>query len=51
MHTTHVEEVITFTHPDPTTGLPATAHIHLPYNGADNGIYARTLRFYTMSSM
>ena len=26
-------------------GLPTTAHIHLPYNGADNGIYARTLKF------
>jgi hypothetical protein len=26
-------------------GLPTTAHIHLPYKGADSGIYARTLKF------
>jgi hypothetical protein len=45
-HTTEVSEVITYTHPDPATGLPTTAHIHLPYKGADNGIYARTLNFY-----
>ncbi len=45
-HTTHVEEAISYTRPDATTGLPTTAHVHLPYRGADNGIYARTLRFY-----
>jgi hypothetical protein len=42
-HTTLVNEVITygsFKH-----GLPTTAHIHLPYKGADSGIYARTLLF------
>ncbi len=36
-HTTAVSEVVTY------TGV--TAHIHLPYRGADNGIYARTLEF------
>ena len=45
-HTTAVSEVITYTSPDPATGLPTKAHIHLPYLGADNGIYARTLNFY-----
>jgi hypothetical protein len=45
-HTTGVEEEITYTEPDPTSGLPTKAHIHLPYLGADNGIYARTLNFY-----
>lgn len=45
-HTTAVNEVITYTNPDPVTGLPTKAHIHLPYNGADNGIFARTLKFY-----
>ncbi len=42
-HTTAVAEVITY--PNSGNGLPATAHIHLPYRGADNGIYARTLKF------
>jgi hypothetical protein len=45
-HTTAVTETITYTDVDPTTGLPTKAHIRLPYNGADNGIYARTLQFY-----
>jgi hypothetical protein len=45
-HTTGVNEVITYINPDPSTGLPTGAHIHLPYNGADSGIYARTLKFY-----
>lgn len=45
-HTTGITEAITYTNPDPTTGLPTGAHIHLPYNGADSGIYARTLKFY-----
>src|SRR5207245_299000 len=44
-HTTVVTEQITLTDPDPATGLPTKAHIHLPYKGADSGIYARTLRF------
>jgi len=44
-HSTAVTELITYTNPDPTTGLPTTAHVHLPYKGADNGIYARTLLF------
>ena len=44
-HTTSVNETITFIDPDPRTDLPRKAHIHLPYNGADNGIYARTLKF------
>jgi hypothetical protein len=43
-HTTAVAEMVTFTNPD-SNGLPTTAHVHLPYNGADNGIYARTLKF------
>jgi hypothetical protein len=42
-HTTGVNEVISYT--NFMDGLPTTAHIHLPYNGADNGIYARTLKF------
>ena len=45
-HTTEVTEAITYTTPSKFTGLPTKAHVHLPYNGADNGIYARTLRFY-----
>jgi hypothetical protein len=42
-HTTAVSEVVTFT--NPVNGLATTAHVHLPYKGADNGIYARTLKF------
>jgi hypothetical protein len=42
-HSTAVTEVVTYT--NPVNGLPTTAHIHLPYNGADNGIYARSLKF------
>jgi hypothetical protein len=42
-HTTTVSEVVTFT--NPANGLPTTAHVHLPYRGAGNGIYARTLKF------
>lgn len=42
-HSTAVTEVITY----PVSGgaLPSIAHVHLPYRGADNGIYARTLKF------
>jgi hypothetical protein len=42
-HSTAVNEVVTFR--AGPNGLPAAAHIHLPYLGADNRIYARTLRF------
>ena len=42
-HTTGVLEAVTYS--NPVNGLPTTAHIHLPYKGADNLIYARTLRF------
>jgi uncharacterized protein (TIGR03437 family) len=42
-HSTAVNEVVTYT--SSSAGLPATAHVHLPYRGADNGIYARTLKF------
>jgi uncharacterized protein (TIGR03437 family) len=42
-HTTAVKEVITY--PSSGSGPPPVAHIHLPYRGADNGIYARTLKF------
>lgn len=42
-HNTTVNEVVTYT--NPVNGLPTTAHVHLPYLGADNGIYARTLQF------
>jgi len=42
-HTTSVDEVITYG--DFHDGLPTTAHVHLPYQGADNGVYARTLLF------
>jgi len=45
IHSTGVNEVITFIDPDPVTTLPRKAHIHLPYLGADNGIYARTFKF------
>ncbi len=44
-HSTQVQEVITFTETSETTGLPTKAHIHLPYDGADNGVYARTYKF------
>jgi hypothetical protein len=48
LHTTSVEEVITYTNPDRVTGLPTTAHIRIPYASSqgDNGIYARTVNFY-----
>jgi uncharacterized protein (TIGR03437 family) len=42
-HTTAVKEVVTYGYP--VNGLPTVAHVHLPYLGADNGIYARTLLF------
>ena len=42
-HGTAVSEVVTYT--GPPGGLPTVAHVHLPYLGADNGIYARTLQF------
>jgi len=42
-HTTAVAETVTYT--NPVNGLPTTAHIHLPYNSADSGNYARTLKF------
>ncbi len=42
-HTTAITEVITYG--NVANGVPTTAHVHLPYRGADNGIYARTLRF------
>jgi hypothetical protein len=45
-HSTLVNEEITYTRPSHFTGLPTIAHVHLPYHGADNGIYARTLDFY-----
>jgi len=45
-HTTAVAEQVTYIDPDPTTGLPRKAHIHLPYLNADNGIYGRTLNFF-----
>lgn len=42
-HTTAVTEAISYKLA--SNGVPAVAHIHLPYNGSDNGIYARTLKF------
>lgn len=42
-HSTAVAEIVTY--PDSGNGLPSTARVHLPYRGADNGIYARTLKF------
>ncbi len=42
-HSTAVNETVTYT--NPVNGLPTVAHVHLPYLGADNGIYARTLEF------
>jgi hypothetical protein len=42
-HTTSVTEQISYS--NGANGLPAVAHVHLPYRGADNGIYARTLKF------
>ncbi len=43
-HSTSVGEVITY--PSSGSGLPTLAHVHLPFLGADNGIYARTLKFF-----
>lgn len=46
--TTHAENNTTVTesvtYGKGADGAPV-AHVHLPYNGADNGIYARTLKF------
>ena len=42
-HSTAVNEAVTYE--NPVNGLPTVAHVHLPYLGADNGIYARTLEF------
>jgi uncharacterized protein (TIGR03437 family) len=42
-HSTAVNEAVSYT--GSRNGLPTTAHVHLPYLGADNGIYARTLLF------
>jgi hypothetical protein len=42
MDSTSVNEEITYF----PSASPTTAHIRLPYKGADNGIYARTLQFY-----
>ncbi|MGC9947192.1 MAG: hypothetical protein ABSF64_12555 [Bryobacteraceae bacterium] len=42
-HSTAVNEVVTYG--NLVNGLPTVAHVHLPYLGADNGIYARTLEF------
>ncbi|MGA2588656.1 MAG: hypothetical protein ABSH32_01960 [Bryobacteraceae bacterium] len=42
-HSTTVNEIVTYE--SPVNGLPTAAHVHLPYLGADNGIYARTLQF------
>jgi hypothetical protein len=47
-HSTGVQEQVTYKRiidGRVEVGLPNTAHIHLPYLGADNGIYARTLKF------
>jgi len=41
-----LRETITYGNPDPATGLPTTAHIHIPFSSVGNGIYARTLNFY-----
>lgn len=40
-HTTSVSESISYS----TSVSGLVAHIHIPYRGADNGIYARTLKF------
>jgi hypothetical protein len=42
-HSTAVNEVVTYG--NLVNGLPTVAHVHLPYLGADNGIYAKTLQF------
>jgi uncharacterized protein (TIGR03437 family) len=42
-HSTAVTEAVTY--PSSGGALPAVAHIHLPYRGADSGIYARRLKF------
>jgi hypothetical protein len=42
-HSTTVKEQVSY--PRFFNGAAPVAHIHLPYLGADNGIYARTLRF------
>jgi len=43
-HTTGVNEILEFAEPDAATGRPMV-RIRLPYRDADNGIYARTLKF------
>jgi uncharacterized protein (TIGR03437 family) len=40
-HSTSVAEAVTYG----SNGSQVVAHVHLPYKGADNGIYARTLKF------
>jgi autotransporter-associated beta strand protein len=45
-HTAVTDEMITYTNFDANTGLPTMAHVHLPFKGVENGIYARTLKFY-----
>lgn len=42
-HGTAVVEQITYT--NPVNGLPTVAHVHIPAQGGDNGIYAATLKF------
>jgi hypothetical protein len=42
-HSTGVNEQVTFS--GPANGAPTVAHVLVPYRGADNGIYARTLKF------
>jgi uncharacterized protein (TIGR03437 family) len=42
-HSTAVNEAVTYG--NLVNGLPTVAHVHLPYLGADNGVYARTLEF------
>ena len=42
-HSTSVKEEVSY--PRRFDGAAPVAHVHLPYLGADNGIYARTLRF------
>ena len=42
-HSTSVDEQITYS--GPPNAAPTVAHVRLPYRGADNRIYARTLKF------
>lgn len=44
-NSTSVVEQISFTDPNPNTGLPTKAHVHVPCKGGDSLVYAKTYKF------